>query len=372
VRLGRGIIGRQALRLRSPLLLLIGVLAASCGKVGAPLPPLRSLPARLEGMRAEQQGDVIRLVLPRPNLEALAARGFVVDRLEIYRALESRGAVALPSEDAFLERARLLAVLDRRELARSPAEEGLTIEDGPIATFDRRRLYAARLVDTRGRFGPLSDIVWVEPQGDVPTPPHALRATDEEQGVVLLTWAPPTRNVDGSAPPNVLGYNVYRRRASDPHFGPPLNGSTLVTETRLRDRDFQYGTEYVYLVRAVAPARDGTLIESRDSTPIRFTPRDTFPPAPPEGVIAASAQGRISLFWTANSEPDVVGYYIYRAPSAEAPESAWVRLNASPHPLTTYRDETVRPGERYAYRITAVDRAGNESRPSTIVVQEVL
>lgn len=354
-----------------PLLLLVGVVLSSCGKVGAPLPPLRSLPAQLHGLRAQQQGDGIRLIVPRPNLEALAARGFAVDRLELYRTLEPREASELPSEESFLERARLFAVFDHRELARSEAGM-LIIEDGPITAFDRRRLYAARLVDRRGRPGPLSDIVEITPQGDVPTPPQALRATDEAQGVVLITWAPPTRNVNGSVPPNVLGYNVYRRRASDPDFGPPLNGSTLVTETAVRDRDFEYGTEYVYLVRAVAPARDGTLIESRDSTPVRFTPRDAFPPAPPEGLIAASAQGVISLFWTANSEPDVVGYYIYRAPSAEAPESAWVRLNARPHPLTTYRDETVRPGERYAYRITAVDRAGNESRPSTIVLQEVL
>jgi fibronectin type 3 domain-containing protein len=36
-----------------------------------------------------------------------------------------------------------------------------------------------------------------------------------------------------------------------------------------------------------------------------------------------------------------------------------------------YRDDAVQPGARYAYRITAVDRAGNESRPSAIVVQEV-
>lgn len=315
---------------------------------------------------------MIRLVLPRPNVEALAANGFVVDRLEVYRALQPRRASESPSEESFLESARLIAVLDRQQIARAPAEETLVIEDGPIAAFDRRRLYAARVVDARGRPGPLSEIVGIEPQGDVPTPPQALRAVDEAQDVVLITWAPPTRNVDGSAPPNVIGYNVYRRKATDPQFGPPLNGSTLVSGTALRDRDFQYGTEYVYLVRAVAPARDGTLIESRDSTPIRFTPRDTFPPAPPEGVIAASAQGIIYLFWTANAEPDVVGYHIYRAPAADAPEAAWVRLTASPHPLTTYRDETVRPGERYAYRITAVDRAGNESRPSEIVLQEVI
>ncbi len=330
------------------------------------------MPMRLEGVSVRQQGDVLRLTLPRPDVDASAARGFLVDRLEVYRALEPRGASEPPSEDAFLERARLIAIFDREELARASTQETLTLEDGPITAFGHRWLYAARLVDAHGRPGPLSNIAQIEPQGDVPSPPHALRAVDAAQDIVLLTWAPPARNVDGSAPPNVLGYNVYRRRVEDPHFGPPLNGAALVTGTEWRDRDFQYGVDYVYVVRAVAPARDGTLIESRDATPIRFTPRDTFPPAPPEGVIAASAQGIVSLFWTPNREPDVVGYYIYRAPSADASESAWVRLNATPHPLTTYRDEAVQPGARYAYRITAVDRFGNESRPSEIVVQEVL
>ena len=31
---------------------------------------------------------------------------------------------------------------------------------------------------------------------------------------------------------------------------------------------------------------------------------------------------------------------------------------------TTYRDDRVRTGTRYAYRLTAVDRYGNESAPS--------
>jgi len=353
------------------VLLLNGLVHLGCGKVGAPLPPHRPTPARLTGLSARQQGDVIRLALPRPDLAALASRGFVPDRLEVYRALESEGALETAPAESFLEHARLVAIFGREDIARSPAGEPLTFEDGPITAFGRRVLYAARLVDTRGRPGPLSDNVGIELRGDVPLPPTALHAVDEAQDVVRLRWAPPTRNIDGSAPPHLLGYNIYRRIASEADFGPPLNGTTLVTETEWRDRDVQYGTEYVYVVRAVAPAPDGTLIESRDSPPIRFTPHDTFPPDPPEGLVAASAQGIISLFWTTNREPDVVGYYIYRAPSPDAPESAWTRLNATPHLRPMYRDEAVQPGARYAYRITAVDRAGNESRPSAIVVQEV-
>jgi len=358
----------------SPLLLVLllnGLAQPGCGKVGAPLPPSRPTPARLTGLSARQQGDAVRLVLPRPDLAALASRGFTPDRLEVYRTLEPQDASETTPAESFLEHARLVAVFGREDIARSPSEEPLVFEDGPITVFGRRVLYAARLVDARGRPGPLSDIVGIELRGDVPLPPHALQAGDEAQDVVRLRWAPPTRNINGSAPPNLLGYNIYRRTAREGHFGPPLNGATPVTETEWYDRDIHYGTEYVYMVRAVASAPDGTLIESRDSPPIRFTPRDTFPPAPPEGLVTASAHGSISLFWTANRESDVVGYYIYRAPSPDAPESAWTRLNATPHPRPMYRDDAVQPGARYAYRITAVDRAGNESRPSAIVVQEV-
>ncbi len=357
-------------RVRSlPLLALAGsgLLLLSCGKVGAPVPPRRWTLPPVEGLSARQQGDAIRLVLPRPDLQALAARGIAPDHLEIYRALELPSASS--AEESFRERARLIAWIGREDLARP--EETLVIEDGPITFFGRRASYAARLVDARGRAGPLSNVVTVIPRGDVPHPPRLLQVADEAQGVVLIRWEPPTRNVDGSAPPNVLGYNIYRRKTTDAHFDLPLNGTTLIPEPQWHDRDFSYGTEYVYIVRAVARAPDGTLLESRDSPPAFFTPRDTFPPAPPEGVVAASAQGVISLFWMPNREPDVVGYYIYRASSAEAPDSEWMRLNPAPHPFTIYRDEAVQRGARYAYRVTAVDRAGNESRPSSPVVQEV-
>jgi len=33
-------------------------------------------------------------------------------------------------------------------------------------------------------------------------------------------------------------------------------------------------------------------------------------------------------------------------------------------PETSLRDATAAPGARYAYSVTAVDRAGNESKPS--------
>jgi fibronectin type 3 domain-containing protein len=47
------------------------------------------------------------------------------------------------------------------------------------------------------------------------------------------------------------------------------------------------------------------------------------------------------------------------------------RLNITPVVGPAYRDQTALAGHRYAYRVTAVDTAGNESVPSADV-QETL
>jgi hypothetical protein len=169
----------------------------------------------------------------------------------------------------------------------------------------------------------------------------------------------------------VLGYNVYRRASNQGQSDPPLNGTTPVTPTQFLDRQFEYGTEYIYIVRAISRGAGGDVIESNDSEAVVYRPRDTFAPAAPEGLTAGSAEGVISLFWAANSEPDLAGYNIYRAEAADAPESEWTRLNTAPHPLSTFRDHQTVPGKTYFYKVTAVDRAGNESELSTIVSQEV-
>jgi hypothetical protein len=47
------------------------------------------------------------------------------------------------------------------------------------------------------------------------------------------------------------------------------------------------------------------------------------------------------------------------------------RLNSSPVVGPAYRDQTAIPGRRYAYRVSAIDQAGNES-PRSEAVEETL
>jgi fibronectin type 3 domain-containing protein len=110
-------------------------------------------------------------------------------------------------------------------------------------------------------------------------------------------------------------------------------------------------------------------VESGDSEPIAFTPVDTFPPTAPDPVSIASANGTISLFWPSSPERDVVGYYVYRANSPDAPDGEWIRLTEQPISPVTFRDDRVEIDRAYSYRVTAIDKFKNESRPSKTVTE---
>jgi fibronectin type 3 domain-containing protein len=106
--------------------------------------------------------------------------------------------------------------------------------------------------------------------------------------------------------------------------------------------------------------------------------RDIFPPHPPSGLEAVpggatAADHSIDLSWSPNTEADLAGYIVYRQEidSKGAVTGTVTRLNQTPVVGPAYRDQTAMAGRRYAYRVTAVDTAGNESAPSADV-QETL
>ena len=115
-------------------------------------------------------------------------------------------------------------------------------------------------------------------------------------------------------------------------------------------------------------------VESADSAPAVVTPRDTFPPAAPVGLEAAiipatpQAPAYVELSWAISPEEDLAGYYVYRSDREDTPGE---RINSEILPSPAFRDISVVPGRRYFYRVSAVDRAGNESPLSSAVQTEV-
>jgi len=143
-----------------------------------------------------------------------------------------------------------------------------------------------------------------------------------------------------------------------------------------RDTQFEFGRTYRYSVRSVAQYQADE-VESADSQPLVVAPRDTFPPAAPKGLVAVvvtatpAAPAHIELSWAISPETDWAGYRIYRNEQGPQASGAAQRLNRELLLAPTFRDMSVVQGRRYTYRVTAVDRAGNESPLSEAVAAEL-
>ena len=90
---------------------------------------------------------------------------------------------------------------------------------------------------------------------------------------------------------------------------------------------------------------------------------DTAPPATPGGLSGTVEPVRdVRLRWTANSEPDLAGYHVYRALTAGGSQT---RLTSSPAATNQFLDSTTPDSVSVWYAVSAVDATGNESARSS-------
>jgi hypothetical protein len=270
--------------------------------------------------------------------------------------------------------------------------------NGPL-----HRYYLALPYSSRERPGPqpaAADMPLIDP----PPAPDAI-AVSLAQGNVVVRWeaaggllgflfehklpdesdpaedvfAVPPAAAPGSTPAPVptgpARYNVYRSEIPLAGVTPtaPVERPWLKTPATplnpapLADLTFsdpvEFGKERCYVVRAVRGTPPNA-IEGLPSAPACITPVDTFPPAPPAGLVAVAAEGSISLIWEPGSEPDLAGYLVLRG----APGDATLQpLTAMAITEARYVDSTVTAGTRYVYAVVAIDNAQpmpNRSMPS--------
>ncbi|MER6027262.1 PA14 domain-containing protein [Streptomyces sp. NPDC001851] len=177
---------------------------------------------------------------------------------------------------------------------------------------------------------------------------------DAATGKAGIRWAKNTE-ID------LAGYRVYRRLKGTSYPVRPLatTTATTYTDTTLP----KTGATYYYEVRAYDRAGN----ESAGTADQGVTTVDTTPPAAPADAAGWSMDPvrEVTLSWSANTEPDVAGYRVYRS-------TAWP-VTTTPDNLlsgeallrsTTWTDRPPQTGDRYFYVVTAVDTAGNESAPS--------
>jgi hypothetical protein len=92
---------------------------------------------------------------------------------------------------------------------------------------------------------------------------------------------------------------------------------------------------------------------------------DTKPPSPPQGLTATGGVQQVTLTWSANTEPDLAGYNVYRSTSSPVPTTGAPVNGGTPVTTTRYVDSGLTSGTTYYYALRAVDTSGNGSAAST-------
>lgn len=337
-----------------------------CGKRGLPVPPKEKVLQRVE-IAGFQRGNQIILSWKMPARNAPKDKVTNISRADIYRLAEPLNAPLQLSEEEFANRSTLIAAL-----VITDADFGaktLSYKDAlEFAGQSARLRYAIRFVNASGQKAAFSNALLIEPTSKVATNPNGLTA-EASQDAIRLKWQPSPGNIDGSTPPSVLGYNVYRSTSSK-EPGKLLN-KTPVTAVGFDDEFFEFGKDYYYFIRAVSTGTQAEPIESAESNIVKFKAVDTFAPAAPSAITIAASPTTISIFWAVNVEKDVVEYNVYRSEDKDRPKVEWKQLTTELLKMNTFQDTKVESGKTYYYYLTATDKFKNVSETSEIISETV-
>jgi len=354
------------------------LLIAGCGAPGDPVPPSPPVPVAVRDLTVHQAGDGVQLSFTLP------ANSISGEKLPAPPAVEIlRGT---PKSDGLADSKSLRIVYTiPGALVDSYRAGGQVRFTDPISPEETKShpggavTYIVRTRASQKRASADSNAVTLR-LFPVPAPITAVEARVTESAVEL-TWPMPDRTAAGEPMPAITGYRIYRSEihpsapASPPQDIPESQAAQLASSqtNSYRDTSIVFDHTYIYVVRSVIQVEANEL-ESSDSQPVTVTPRDTFPPAAPQGLVAAllpgSAPGTVlvDLSWSINLESDLAGYRVYRS---EQGGTRGQLLTPDLLPTPAVRDTSVGPGHRYWYTVTAVDRAGNESTPDAPVVVDV-
>jgi hypothetical protein len=360
-----------------------------CGMEAAPQPPSLNLPKTISDLSASRTGNQVQLAwtTPRENTDHLKLKGSV--RLRVCRTQDA----ASPCETV----ATISATPDKPAKFTDVLPAPLT--SGRIRPINYRIFGINKNGKTAGPSNVVNALA-----GEAPPQVRNLSAQTVERGVVLhwqlVSDLPPdtTVEIDRTIVTPPVTPNPAKSRSFNPlprsrepaeqkfrvRLIPPNSQNRDATDPGMAlDQTARAGQQYTYTVSRVVQQQvdHQTLqLDSSQSAAVQLTTRDTFPPAPPSGLVAIPVSAvmnngapEVDLSWSANTEPDLAQYRVYRmdvtsnqpmrriAPEAGASPGAEIVV------APAYRDLHVQSGQTYTYAVTAVDTSGNESRRSAEV-----
>ena len=225
-------------------------------------------------------------------------------------------------------------------------KDGVKVTSTPVAspTFTATGLvngqvygFQISVVDDAGNESAKTTKVNVTPRDKVPSAaPSGLTSTPAESQITLK-WA---QNTEYDA----KGYNVYMD-------GVKINTSLLTnTMTTFVVKNLVNYEDHKFEVTAIDTS-------DNESTKSAVTDHsiDLTPPAVPKGLAGTPGGNLATLNWTANTETDLDGYFIWQDGK---------KINSEPIKGTTFTIENLTNRTTYNYKISAVDVHGNESGQS--------
>jgi len=329
--------------LRTPTGSLVGafgvaVVLAGCGYVGEPLPPLANVPSRVTTLAAVQRGGVIiaQFLVPQVTTE-----NYPIPRPV---KLDLRIGPSEPfNETQWAGSAQ--------QIPQVPSKNGIARYEIPASAWTGKSVViGVRVLARNGKSSGWSNFFAV-PVVAPPQKASDLAAVATAAGV-KLTW-----QAQGSQ------FRIFRRPEGVEEFAL----AATVDRPEWTDPDAEFGKRTTYLVQTVVKLEDNRLAESDLSDQISISPVDTFPPAVPAGLHATAGPASVELSWDPNTESDLAGYRVYRAVGG-GPFEKIAELSAVP----SYSDKAVERGKTYRYAMSALDKAGNESRqcaPVEVVIE---
>ncbi len=342
------------------------LLLGGCAKIAAPEPPQMLVPKPATDLRVRQIADKIMLSVSMPEENTNGSRTLSLGEVEVFRlAVDRLKNSALP-QAAFIAQAERIQLVTAENLGRYLKDGRLDFWDDaasdPAKLYTKGFFYAIRFINRKNQTAGLSNQAYVAPV-PIPIAPLEISPTLSRDGI-LLAWTPPAKNMDGSTPARIAGYDVYR--SEDPKAFPPtpLNAE-LLPKAEFIDRNFAFDKTYYYEVTVVG-SRENPYAESLPSAPLKVVTADVFPPGLPKNLAYVVEKGFVMLLWSAPDDTDVAGYRVYRTEEGVAGRALLQELLVT---TLSYRDDKAVSGKKYQYEVAAVDTHNNEGPAATVTVE---
>jgi hypothetical protein len=348
------------------IILLALISSSGCGVPGAPLPPSADIPQFVGDLKAVRKGDTVTLTWTTPTETSDGELIRKPGRMLVQRALRS----GQNSELAFqtISEVPLQPTLKDDRAQQATATDTLTslLHSGGAG-------FAVYMVLAQGHNGKsfgLPNRVSVPLVPNLP-PPQKISANPVPTGI-MLEWGPSGSVPTTASSQTQYAYKIMRRLQSAKEPVVVIQLKADEPANSFTDTGIEWEKRYQYWIVPVTLWQDGNRkgeIEGDDSPVVDVLAHDSFPPTNPSGieaVFSAAPQGAaapnsfIDITWTANTEPDLAGYNVYRHRENEQP----VKINSELVKTPRFADPEVQPGMKYFYSVTAVDLRGNESGKS--------